>query len=468
MIKVDSIDGAAVGFVRHRFVRALNASLVVAIVFGVLALGVSTAGIGEMAIVAALLLALLMMTIVALIGVAIDLLHRRLVGLVMLLSSGALTVFFVWVVIGAARALITGDLPSLPDRTLSPTAIAALGALGVIGALTNYQCAWHGLWQLTVGGSRYRAARGWRPPVWRLLTTFQRHLGLPAFLAHIGAGRLGASLLYFLVAILNIGLLLAPLIAFLLITPQRAENWFDPQALLIGAGVLLALNLIGAGALVSKLADGRTTKVYQAVREWDARAPIVFLRAFDQDSHKLRTRGGDVFARWAAGIGKQRTLDEILLEHASPYGPLIAIGDPRDPTPPLGAARVFVPGQGAGWQDVVRGLVDASKAVVICPNHGEGVKWELDLLADGRARLNVIYLASPELSRADALALFQQIVPSMPEIKRTQWPLAAYQRDGGWRVLTSRRVSVDAAATALNFALQALLGMKGETLRRTR
>src|SRR5690606_10704798 len=143
-------------------------------------------------------------------------------------------------------------------------------------------------------------------------------------------------------------------------------------------------------------------------------------------------------------------LDELLLDHGSPYGPVIAIGDPRDPVPPLGAARVFVPERGNGLQDVVRGLVDDSKCVVMCPNTGAGVQWELDLIASSAARVNVIFLASPELTRADTLALFRRLVPNLPDIAADQTPIAAYAEQGReWRVLTAKTLTLNAYTAAL-------------------
>lgn len=191
----------------------------------------------------------------------------------------------------------------------------------------------------------------------------------------------------------------------------------------------------------------------------------MFLRSFNQDDDRVPVTGGDRFARWPAGINRSRTLDELLLEHGSPYGPVLAIGDPRDPVPPLGAARVFVPERGNGWQDVVRGLVDASKCVVMCPNTGRGVQWELDLIASSTARLTVIFLASPELSRADTLALFGRLAPNLPEIADDQTPIAAYAAQGGeWRVLTAKTLSLNAYTSALNTSLQALFGLEGVAL----
>jgi hypothetical protein len=170
----------------------------------------------------------------------------------------------------------------------------------------------------------------------------------------------------------------------------------------------------------------------------------------------------DPFLKFPAGVGSARTPDEILLEHASPYGPVIAIGDPRDPTPPLGAARVHAPGEGLAWQDIVKGLVSASKAVVICPKDTEGVKWELGLIERAGARDRTIYLANPELPAATNESLFARLAPqgAPPALANGQAPIAAFvDPKQGWRVLvTSKRPCVQTYVIALNMALQAMFG----------
>ncbi len=478
MTNVRSVDRAAAGYVRHRFVRALNASFVVAALFGfvVLVAGVlvqaSAQGDYSMWAGAPLAIPLLIvlmvlptMLAIAVAGALVDLVHRRLVALVALPVWSVLSVLMAVASISALAQLAGGELPASANAAAPEVNLFAVAAFCVSGAAIFYELARQAWWQLTASAADFRSARGWRPPLFRLFTTFRRHMGLPSFLAHVGKNRLTATMLYFAVAVLNVGLAMLLLLPVMLVTPSERTDNFDPQAMIVGMAVLLGLNVIGAGALLSRLADGRATKIYQGVREWDARAPIVFLRAFDQDKERLKARGGDAFARWPAGVGKARTLDEILLEHGSPYGPVIAIGDPRDPTPPLGAARVFVPEQGDRWQDVVQGLARAAKAVVMCPNHGEGVQWELDLLAQAGGRVHAVYLASPELSRADTLALFQRLVPDLPEIAAAQHLIAAYPLKGEWRVLTARRLSVDSYTTALNTALQALFGPSGEMLK---
>lgn len=476
MTQTRSIDVAARGYIRHRFVRALTASFVVLTMFAFIGLtiapllGVLASGEWEQIVAAPLGVALVVLLfvfptilIVGLVGALIDVLHRRLVGLVIFVASLVAAVFLSLVLITFIFALFgVGDIGE--GETQASLLAGALFEL--VGALISYQLARQGWWQMTASAADFRATRGWRPPAWRVFTSFRRHLGLPSFLAHVGKKRTIVTLLYFAVAVLNLGLVMLLMLPMALIGENERTAQFDPYIVIAVMALLLVLNLLGAGALLSRLADRRATILYQGVREWDARAPISFLRAFDQDAARLKAVGGDAFTRWPAGVGRTRTLDEILLEHASPYGPVIAIGDPRDPTPPLGAARVFVEGGGEEWQSVVRGLAGASKAVVMCPNHGEGVKWELDLISQAGGRLHVIFLASPELDREATHALFRQLVPGMPKIAAEQRAIAAYEIGGEWRVLTARRLSVDSYTAALNTALQALFGLKGEPAKR--
>lgn len=471
-----SIDAAANGYARHRFVRALSASFVVGAVFGIIAAaaGASLSAVlqGNWATVVVLplgyllvvvLFALPIAIVVSIFGAVIDVLHRRVVALIFF--AGALTgvFFFATGAIYSAASLLGADVSSVDNLNAMTTRDAiGFGAFGAVAALMCYELMRANWWQLTASAENYRAVRGWRPPPWRLLTSFRRYLGLPGFLSYVGKKRRVVTALYFGVAVLNLGLLMILMLPIFIGSEGQQTAEFDPLITYSTMGILLLLNLFGAGAILARMADARTTKLYQNVREWDDRAPIVFLRAFDQDDARLKVRSGDAFARWPAGVGQSRTLDEILLEHGSPYGPVIAIGDPRDPTPPLGAARVFVEGAGAEWQDVVRGLAGASRAVVMCPNHGEGVQWELDLIIQASGRLRTIFLASPELNRAATLSLFERLVPALPAIAEKQHPIAAYEHAGQWRVLTAKRLSVETYTAALNTALQALFGLKGE------
>ncbi|MEQ1818057.1 MAG: hypothetical protein ABL871_05550 [Terricaulis sp.] len=472
MTTATSIDSAANAYVRHRFVRAFGASYMVLIAFALVSAILVGCGI---ILLSGTLMQIALMPLGVLVGLFVgvlptflfltltgalgDVLHRRVTGA--LLVGFALYILFFTIagVLNAILMLFGADI-GLPGNEGF-----WLGVLGVIGSAIGYEILRHGWWQLTTSRENFFAVRGWRTSSRALLMTLRRQLGLPAFLSYVGKNRMAASFLYLAVALLNVGLIVILVLPTFIGSFSEFDNPLALGAVLAVMIALLVANIFGAGNLVARRADARATALYQSVREWDTRAPIVFLRSFNQDDDRVPVTGGDAFARWPAGISRSRTLDELLLEHGSPYGPVLAIGDPRDPVPPLGAARVFVPERGNGWQDVVRGLVDASKCVVMCPNTGKGVQWELDLIAASSARLNVIFLASPELTRADTLALFQRLVPDMCAIAEDQTPIAAYAGQGGeWRVLTAKTLSLNAYTGALNASLQALFGLAGVAL----
>jgi len=466
-----SIDSAANAYVRHRFVRAFAASYMVLFVAGLfLALGI---GVGTVfatgngvqilqlpfAVALVLLLAAPFFFALGAVGALFDVTPRRVSGGV-LTALGGYVIFACAGMIFLAWQTFTGAAFDIPLDDAPWFAVA-----GVLGIAVGFEILRHASWQFTATDEDFLAVRGWRAPPWKVLSTFRRQLGLPAFLSYVGKKRMPATLLYFAVAVLNLGLIMLLMLPFMFGSFTAEDDPLMVAGVLIVVVGLLAANMFGAGNIVARHADARATALYQNVREWDTRAPITFLRAFNQDDRRVPVTGGDAFARWPAGISRSRTLDELLLEHGSPYGPVIAIGDPRDPVPPLGAARMFVPERGNGWQDVVRGLVDASQCVVMCPNTGRGVQWELDLIASSTARLNVIFLASPELTRADTLTLFQRLVPNMPEIAADQTPIAAFAGQGrAWRVLTTKTLTLNAYTAALNTSLQALFGLEGVAL----
>jgi hypothetical protein len=93
----------------------------------------------------------------------------------------------------------------------------------------------------------------------------------------------------------------------------------------------------------------------------DKRPLILFLRSFHDDQVRL-SKPRQLFFRRVVSVGEPRpTLDHILLEEGTPYGPVVAIGAPGS-TPPFGAARKYVTDQ--EWRDTVAELCHQAGAVV--------------------------------------------------------------------------------------------------------
>jgi len=483
-LRIDSVDGARRGYLRQRFVRALGASYLVLIAAALITLafasffnieqwrgGDTAAVFGTLAalplylgIIALLLVATLLAASFA-VGI-VESLHRRIAGVAGLLLFAALALVGGVAFTGAIDWIFhflpadnTGIAPDAPHAALLAALFLFTVWIGLEGIVHNW-------WQIVVPDADYLAVRGWRAVGFRPLSTLRRHLGLPAYVSNFGRQRTLLTVLYFLVAVLNTGiaiLLFLPVALF----PSGQNATTPPQESLryvVFFVALLALNLLGAGRFVLTLADRRATKVYQGVREWDDRPPVIFLRSFDQDAERLAVNGRDPLARWPAGVGRARTFDEMLLEHASPYGPVIAIGDPRDPIPPLGAARIFVAEEGRDWQGVVRQLADAARLIVICPNTSAGVRWELDLVAQPALRAKTVFLAHPELPEAQLRALFASVIGE--DLPDRGLPVATYPTARGWRVLTASDRSLQSYVAALNVSAQDLFGAKGVPLMR--
>jgi hypothetical protein len=77
----------------------------------------------------------------------------------------------------------------------------------------------------------------------------------------------------------------------------------------------------------------------QSLQEIDPRPPVLFLRAFRDDQVPLRTRNVALFGRVLELGRRSNSLDQLLLDEATAYGPVVGLGSPTDKRPPYGAAR---------------------------------------------------------------------------------------------------------------------------------
>ena len=453
------------GAVRALVIIAAVAATGASLWYGAQSLLVLLRYLGASAVSAAIILAGVIAAAIAvtILAALIQGLWRRLTGLVFF-------ALFLLVGGGSFALIFSGTLPTEPAGALALAVVCLL-----VAGLVCLELAGQAFWQILAPKDGFYAARGWRPSLLRMFSAFRHSVGLPGFVSSFGRDRAMLTLMYLGVSLLNIGIvavIAVPIGAALLIVGQ--EMFTVIGLLVIGAmAVAIAFAAWIFGGRFTRMVEARTTKLYQSVREWDTRAPIVFLRSYDHEAALLKARSIDPMLLVPAGIGRSKTLDNILLESGAPYGPVVAIGDPRAGVPPLGAARIYVPGQSTEWQPVVSGLCAAAQAIVICPSTTAGVRWELDLVQRHDIAKQVIYLANPGLSDEENTTLFEQIAPdvqlTLPKtfFGKAKMPIAAFHDPTlGWRVLATKRRSLQSYTIALNIALQRLLGVKGTRLAR--
>jgi hypothetical protein len=453
---------AAFALTRFRFVRALLASALVNIPFvvAVFCVPVALTQRGPVALVAAFVfVTFLVASSIVFLTVAltiIDCIHRRLVALV--------SVYFALLFPLSILASLSYWDDTWKKQFGADTVASFLASLFIIAAavfaiVLTIELGSLAFWAILAPKTAYISVRGWRPGWAAPVRNFTHQLGFPAFAAQIRRGRFSLGALYFLIGILNVvffGLLATPL---WLPRPDNIPSQLPYLTLLLAVpGGVLVLQLLGLGRMANNAARQHAAKLYQSVREWDDRPPVLFLRSFDQDKVPIPAQTRDPILQWPAGLGRAQELDELILEAGAPFGPIIAIGDPRNPIPPLGAARIFVRNADQDWKSVVADLIAACRAVVICPHTSSGVAWEIEQVRPPTVLARTIILASPKMSAEDTSSLFAEITGGPITLKRRQRAVAAFQDPvDGWTLLSARRLTVQTYTVALNRAIQHLL-----------
>jgi hypothetical protein len=131
----------------------------------------------------------------------------------------------------------------------------------------------------------------------------------------------------------------------------------------------------------------------------DDRPPILFLRAFKDDQVVLLPPRLSYFAKMFSFGRNSENLDTVLLEEGTDYGPVVALGNPTDATPPYGAARGYFAGK--DWKQGVMALAQSSSAIVLCVDLTDGIKWELEQLRDQNLLHRCLFLVHPRYSAGD-------------------------------------------------------------------
>jgi uncharacterized RDD family membrane protein YckC len=125
---------------------------------------------------------------------------------------------------------------------------------------------------------------------------------------------------------------------------------------------------------------------FKTLRAGDPRAPVLFLRSF-QDDEKINYQQAD-------GSLFDFSLESRLATHFSAIGPFIAVGEPKDKLPHLGAIRVQL--SDAEWQGSVVGWMDEASLIVVMAGWTKWVSWELEGIVS-RGHVGKLVLVFPQI-----------------------------------------------------------------------
>lgn len=124
----------------------------------------------------------------------------------------------------------------------------------------------------------------------------------------------------------------------------------------------------------------------------DPRSPVLVLRSFKHD--ELR------FERGLSGLllPFHTSFEQVLTSESEALGPSIAIGEPGEKLPPLGAARAYL--QNEDWQTTVRQLMDEAALLVIVLGATEGLDWEFRTAIESVNKQDSLIVMVPPLKRS--------------------------------------------------------------------
>lgn len=130
-------------------------------------------------------------------------------------------------------------------------------------------------------------------------------------------------------------------------------------------GLMRRANMLASRDALAVLAD-------------DERQPILYLRSFQDDDKFRKRRWWNWLFLWLnplATLLPRSSEEEQLTQQLQKRGPVVAIGDPGEELPKLGAHRMYVSHD--AWQQRVLEFLERSQLVVLRIGLTEGILWEL-------------------------------------------------------------------------------------------
>ncbi|MEM8754386.1 MAG: hypothetical protein AAGF90_15520 [Pseudomonadota bacterium] len=144
----------------------------------------------------------------------------------------------------------------------------------------------------------------------------------------------------------------------------------------------------------------------------DPRSPVLFLRSFADDP-VMAFGGGSSRARRLAEIvtGRASRLEEVIARELAAWGPVIAIGQPGEPLPELGAAR-FYEGDDT-WRAAITSIVPRARIIVVVVSDTEGLAWELSEI-DRLGRSDAVIYVMPPVAKKETVRRWRRLADLTP------------------------------------------------------
>ena len=187
----------------------------------------------------------------------------------------------------------------------------------------------------------------------------------------------------------------------------------------------------------------------------DRRRPVLLLRSFGDEGLSVatgQTHGHNV---------RLARLEEAIADRFRPFGPLVAIGDPGEALPTLGAARSYH--SDMEWRWAVLGLMQEALLVVVVAGLTGGLRWELEAIArDGHlCKMLILMPQSDQQQRWEIIREELQglrLYGDMPRTVPGGLLCLHATRGGDWAMLTAYWGWEADYETAIDYAIYGMFG----------
>ena len=236
--------------------------------------------------------------------------------------------------------------------------------------------------------------------------------------------------------------------AFFFRDREEVENWHT----LLVAGAILIIVGHTLFYLGKRLA---ARNIWKPAEPSGDRAPILFLRSFQDDQLRLKRPWWNLVARWFDLWSFRRNVDEALVDEIAQYGPVVALGQPGEKSAPFGAMRYYSTHE--QWQTIVTETARRAQAIVIVAGDSPGVLWEFEFLAQSSLvdRTLLLFRPGEHDMNVRALEAFSRVTGGRTHIvEQGRQMVALLQSRNGPILLTAEDASAEAYLTAIRAHFQ--------------
>src|SRR5271169_1667219 len=194
--------------------------------------------------------------------------------------------------------------------------------------------------------------------------------------------------------------------------------------------VAFAVALWAAGRFLVREAQTQHVPPLDEVFKADQRAPVLYLRAFNQESQFFIIGTKAEYGKWAksfhAAIARADqkiglTLEEYLAEDLNhSIGPFVALGSPEDYLAPPGALRVYA--KDDEWKARFDELARQAACVIVEVSKSDNLRWEFEHLRGEGLQEKLFVLTRPSTEGSRIAWKYWGMLWRVKGIRTMMWP----------------------------------------------